>query len=512
MRYAHALRTHALLIAAVTAAALLAALAVVLTAHKRYDASADVQIQPLSAYGNDAFQGFDVFRQPADGSSPAVAAARIFSSPSYKSLLKQRLGSRGDGVQVGATPLSQADIVSLAASAPTAKLAAHAANLFVAVVLAQRKALFQQELQQHISQVRAQMRSIPKWDRTKSATYPTLAATLGQLKTFVGGSDPTVQLLTPATTPLGASWPRPKLTLIVALVVGLLLGIAAAVGLEVLNPRLTREDELALEHRLPILARMPRLRGRTVREYFLGRSPLPRQAWKAYRTLRAVLANAGSGENRFPSSILVTSACAGDGKTLTAVNLAIALSSSGLRVTLVDGDLPRPMVATVFSVAGHRNGVVRLLRDPDVAATGTVDAPLHNRLKLLLSSQEQVHDLQFLDSSRAEQLLARLQRESDVVVIDSPPLPEVAEALAFADVADAVLVCVRVGHTRRDKLAELRELLGRRGVTPLGFFVTSRQRPKRGEPAYDGYPVDLPSIPGDYLVSSPSRPLSSESS
>ena len=511
MRYSHALRAHALLIVAVTAAALLAALAVVLTATKRYDASADVQIQAMSTYGNDPFQGLDVFRQPADGSSPAVAAARIFSSPSYTDLLRRKLGSRGADVQVSATPLSQADIVSLAASAPTAALAAHAANRFAAVVTAERKALFQRELRQRIAQVQVQMRSVPKWDRTKSATYPTLAATLGQLKTFLGDNDPTVQLLTPATTPPAAAWPRPKLTLIVALVVGLLLGVAAAVALEVLNPRVTREDELALEHRLPILARMPRLRTRAVREYFLGRSPLPREAWKAYRTLRAVLANAGTGESRLPSTILVTSACAGDGKTLTAVNLAIALSSSGLRVTLVDADLPRPMVATIFNVPGHRNGVVRLLRDPDASGTGTIDAPLHERLKLLLSSQEQMHDLQLLDSRRAEQLVARLQRESDVVVIDSPPLPEVAEALAFADVAEAVLVCVRVGHTRRDKLAELRELLGRRGVTPLGFFVTSRQRPRRGAPAYEGYPADLPSIPGDYLVSS-SRPVPSESS
>ena len=83
-----------------------------------------------------------------------------------------------------------------------------------------------------------------------------------------------------------------------------------------------------------------------------------------------MLASAGGDGDRFPSSIVVTSAGPGDGKTLTAVNLAIALSSAGLNVTLVDADLPRPMVGTVFNVVGHRDGLVHLLNNPDAPQTG----------------------------------------------------------------------------------------------------------------------------------------------
>lgn len=510
MRYSHALRTHAPLIAGITLAALLAALAVTLTATKRYEASADLQIQPdTAAVGNDPFGGINVFRQPADGSSPAVAAARVFSSPRYGQLLRRELGSRAAGVSTSVTPLPQADLVSVGASAPSAAVAADAANRLSRILIADRKTLFQQGLQGRIAQVRFQMHSVPAFARKTSFTYQTLAATLAGLKSWVGSNDPTVVQQTAASPPAGPSWPRPKLTLIVALVVGLLLGIAAAVGLEVVNPRVTREDELQLAHRLPVLARIPRLRPRAVRDYFLGRAPLPREAWKSYRTLRAVLATAGAEDNRVPSSILVTSACPGDGKTLTAVNLAIALSAAGLRVTLVDADLPRPMVGTMFNVAGRRDGVVRLLSKPDSPSSGTVEAPLHPRLGLLLSSPEQMPDLRLFDGRRVGRMVERLLRESDVVVIDSPPLTEVAEALALADAAEAVLLCVRVGHTRRDRLAELRDLLARRGVTPLGFFVTSRRGPKRGAAAYDGYPLDLPSIPGDYLLSKPSTSLRS---
>ena len=273
---------------------------------------------------------------------------------------------------------------------------------------------------------------------------------------------------------------RPTLTLAVALVVGLLLGLAAAVTLEVVNPRFTREEELTRAHRLPVLARVPRLPARAVESYFLGQGPLPREAWKAYRTLRAVLANAGGNGDRFPASIVVTSAGPRDGKTLTAVNLAIALSSAGLNVTLVDADLPRPMIGSIFNVVGHRDGVMHLL-----------------------------NELHLYETQRVKQVLDRLGRECDVVVIDTPPLPEVAEAVAFADASEAVVICARIGHTRRDKLAELRDLLGRRGVVPLGFFVTSRRGAGRSsDHGYDGYPGELPLIPGDYLLS-PEEPLSS---
>jgi Mrp family chromosome partitioning ATPase len=505
VQYWHALRSHRLLIAAVTAVALLVALLLIVTATKRYNATADLQIVPRGAFtSNDPLQGAPVFFQPADGSSASVAAARLISS-SYVDPFLRRFGSRGRHVSIGVVPLSQAALVAIQVSAPSGRLAASAANGFKSFVVAQRAKAFDDWLTQKIQETRGAMHGLSH----QSVQYADLVGALITYRGYRGGGDPTVKAFTSASTPTAATWPRPKTALGVALIVGLLLGIAAAVTLEVVSPRFTREEELTQAHRLPVLARMPRLPARAVEGYFLGRGPLPREAWKAYRTLRAVLANAGGTGDRFPASIVVTSAGPGDGKTLTAVNLAIALSSAGLNVTLVDADLPRPMVGTVFNIVGHRDGVVHLLNNPDAPHTGAVAAPLHARLQLLLASEEQMHELHLFETQRVKELLQRLAKESDVVVVDTPPLPEVAEAVAFADAAEAVVVCVRVGHTRRDKLAELRELLGRRGVVPLGFFLTSRRGPSRSsQHGYQGYPGDLPVIPGDYLLS-PEKPLPS---
>jgi Mrp family chromosome partitioning ATPase len=507
--YWHALRTHWLLIVTVTALALVVALLVIVTASKRYDAEADLQIQPLPTFQNGPLQGLPPFVQPADTSCACVTAARTFSSPAYLGAFHRKLGPRADNASISVTPLSQADIVALQVSSSNARHAASVANKFSSFLIAKRKAVFQQALTQKIALIRVQMQSVPPL----SAQYATLAASLAELKTFVGSGDPTIVSLTAASIPAAASWPRPTMTLAVALLVGLLLGIAAAVALEVISPRFTREEDLTQAHRLPVLARIPRLPARAVEGYFLGQAPLPREAWKAYRTLRAVLSNAGGDGDRFPASIAITSAGPGDGKTLTAVNLAIALSSAGLNVTLVDADLPRPMVGTVFNIVGHRNGVVHLLNNPEAARTGEVTAPLHARLKLLLASEEQMHELHLFDTQRVRQMLDRLSRDSDVVVIDTPPLPEVAEAVAFADASEAVVVCVRIGHTRRDKLAELRDLLGRRGVVPLGFFVTSPRGTGRSDKhGYEGYPGELPLIPGDYLLSPEEPQPSAENS
>jgi Mrp family chromosome partitioning ATPase len=488
----------------ITLLAVLVALLVVVTATKRYEAAAHLGINPISNFDNGAVAADNaLFQQPADGSSVTVRAIEVLSSPRYLDAWKRSpsyttLGPNRDSATISLSPLSQADIIAVQASAPEARLASDAANHFARYVKARRDQEFQTWLKGRIQAIEGQMGLVPK----RSPQHATFAATVAELQAALGTGDKTVSFVAPASVPGAPSWPRPKTTLAVALLVGLLLGIAAAVTLEVTNPRFTREEELTNAHRLPVLARVPRLPVTAVEGYFLGQAPLPREAWKAYRTLRAVLSNAGGDGDRFPTSIAVTSAGPGDGKTLTAVNLAIALSSAGLNVTLVDADLPRPMVGTVFNIVGHRNGVVHLLNNPDAPQTGAVDAPLHSRLKLLLASEEQMHELHLFDTQRVSKLLDRLARDSDVVVIDMPPLPEVAEAVAFADASEAVVICVRIGHTRRDKLAELRDLLGRRGVVPLGFFVTTRRGSRRSDKqAYQGYPGELPLIPGDYLLS-----------
>jgi polysaccharide biosynthesis transport protein len=491
IRYLRAFRRQWLLIVVLVVVTVGITAAITLTAPKKYEATADVTVSAVDANGD--LQGFsNVFKQPADGSSAVVGAARVMNAPGVRDQAFNELGTRKN-ISLSATPLSQADIIAATATARSPTQAADAADAFARAFVEQRSAAFQGELQRKIDSLNKRIALIPASQRATNPQYAALQGEVATLSGYLDSGDPSVSVTKDADPPASASSPRPRLSIAVAFIAALLLGCGAAIAREFFNPRLSDEDELHLAHRLPILARIPRLRDRVVRDYLSGRGVLPGDAWKGYRTLRAVLANAGD-DGGYPRSILITSAMPGDGKTMASVNLAITLAAADLRVILVDGDFHRPMVSSIFNVTAKRDGLTRLLAGEDAADDVLVPAPSHAGLQLLLGSREHAYHLHLLDTDRFRAMLSDLEREADVVVIDSPPVPEVAEALAMADAVEAVLISVRLGHTRRDRLELLRELLARRGVAPVGFIVSARTRPESLEPYYD-YAGEPPAPP-----------------
>ena len=187
----------------------------------------------------------------------------------------------------------------------------------------------------------------------------------------------------------------------IALLVALLLGVGAALALEHFNPRINREDELLLGHRLPILARVPRVSGSEATRYLTHRGRLPAHVWEAYRTLRASLTGAGP-DGGFPRTILVTSAIPGEGKTMTSVNLAITMALTGVKVILIDADLRRPMIATVFGAAARSNGFGLLLLRNASPELALLEAPGTPNLQLLLSNPEHAHLVDLLQRERLD--------------------------------------------------------------------------------------------------------------
>ena len=361
------------------------------------------------------------------------------------------------------------------------------------LTVAARNKLFHQELADHLKRLQRRANAVPAAQRDTNVEYAAVAQRIGELSGFIGSGDPTLRIAARATPPAAASWPRPRLTVAAAIFASLLLGIGFAVLLEVANPRVSREDTLILEHRLPILARIPKLNTRAVHGYLAGERQLPSSAWKGYRTLRASLTTAGP-DGTFPRSILITSASPSDGKTMTAVNLAITLAAADMRVVLVDADLHRPMIASIFNTAAPPGGFAAILANRAPFESTIIHAPAHPRLRLLLSRREAVAPVRLFDGPRVRRIVNELQHDADVVIFDSPPLTEVAEALELAAAVEAVIVAVRLGNTRKDRLADLREMLGRRGVSPVGFVVTTRVRSDAEGPY--GYQDDVtPTLP-----------------
>src|SRR5262249_44236621 len=135
---------------------------------------------------------------------------------------------------------SQAAVVAITATARTGPDAAHAADIFASTALRVRRDGFLAGLTAAIDRIQRQIVAIPAAQRATSVEYSALAQKLGVLKSYVGSSDPTLQLVARASVPTAPSWPRTKLSLAAALIASLLLGCGIAVLLEVANPTIGR--------------------------------------------------------------------------------------------------------------------------------------------------------------------------------------------------------------------------------------------------------------------------------
>ena len=464
----------------ITAISVGTASAASLLAEKRYEAEADILVTPVQL-SDETFLGIPILRE-SDQSRSVVTAARLVQRPELAERVRARL-EEAPGLppvnpldQIDVVPQEQSNVVTIVGKHNTPAGAALFANLFAEELLAERTEEFEQAVEAIIERLEARVDAIPEDQRTGPEAVA-LQQRIAELSSLT--SDPTLEILSEAVPPASPVWPRPALSIAVALLAGLLLAVAAAIALELRNPRIFDEDELLLEQRLPILARVPRMPDSVVRQYLAGLAPLPGDVREAYRTLRTSLATVGP-DRSMPKVIVVTSASPGEGKTMTSMNLALTIARAGLRVILIDGDLRRPMLATVFGVPVPRTSFGHVLLEKATVADALRPAPGYGeRLRLLLSSPEHGYTIDFLQTNNLDRVITEVGNAADVVVIDSPPLGEVADALSLADAADAVIVAVRIGHTRRDKLADLRTMLGQRGIAPTGFVVTTRSRPQK---------------------------------
>lgn len=183
--------------------------------------------------------------------------------------------------------------------------------------------------------------------------------------------------------------------------------------------------------------------------------------------------------------IAVTSPAAGEGKTVTAINLAGALArGSDLRVLLVDADLRRPAVAkTLGLLDGHMNGLADVIADDqkDLAGAARPIEPYGLSVVPAGTPRPQIHKL--LRSARLEQLLQRARTQYDVIVIDTPPLLPVFDSTLLSRIVDGMLVVVAANQTPRKLLGEALNLVDPAKV--LGIVFNRDDRPLFGY--YDEY-------------------------
>jgi capsular exopolysaccharide synthesis family protein len=475
-RYIETLKERRWLILVIVAITTAAAAAYVATADKVYKADAQLLVTPVSS-DDETFVGLGLIRDSNDPTRDVSTAAQLVTNTDVSRRVKRQLGLSGSPTdilkKVEANPVAQSNLVTITAQGSSPRAAQRLANAFADQTVADRTDQLHAQLDSIIPALQQRVNQLPASDRTGQGS---LGDRLAALEALRAGNDPTLKVETRASRPEHQSSPRPKLTLAAGIVSGLILGIIGAFGLQALDPRLRREDQLRELYGLPILSRIPSdRRGR--RKAALAPERLAPATLESFRTLRAMLA-AMHPDPLKARSVLVTSASPGEGKTTVAINLAHSLSQAGSRVTLVEADLRRPTIGQVLHLSPPRQGTASvLIRQVPLEDALMVTQEYGPDFQLLLAEQAGDWMVDRLSLPTARQIVADAEASADYVVIDSAPLTEVIDALPLAREVDDVLLVARLGKTNLRKLTELGEVLAQNDITPVGIALVGVERP-----------------------------------
>jgi succinoglycan biosynthesis transport protein ExoP len=329
-----------------------------------------------------------------------------------------------------------------------------------------------------------------------------------------------VEIVNLADLPYAAFWPGGPQRVMIGLVLGLLLGGGLALFLERANTSIRRPEDLEGILPVPGLAVIPLISNRVGNGRRLGgllgkgssraaatENVVPQPlsvGTEAFRMLRTSLVWSELGDQL--RTIVVTSAAPGEGKTLTAANLALIFAHEGRRVLLVDCDVRRPKLHKMLGMP-RAPGLADLLRsDEEMAAVaarvaGRGDGRLDNPapgfirttsirgLHLLPSGSIEPTMADLSSASRIRTLLDEMGTSFDVVILDTPPVLAVADASILGALADGVLLVVRAGRTDRTAVLRAHQHLAQVGAHILGTVFNDPEGEVTGEGGYY-YPYD----------------------
>ncbi|MGB9592921.1 MAG: CpsD/CapB family tyrosine-protein kinase [Anaerolineae bacterium] len=193
---------------------------------------------------------------------------------------------------------------------------------------------------------------------------------------------------------------------------------------------------------------------------------------EAYRTLLTSIDFAGL--DRPIRTLMLTSASPEEGKSSTLANLAVVAAQEGRKVIVVDCDLRRPSLHSIFGLPNSEGLTTALmnaetLREPPLRSMGV------NGLSVLTSGPIPPNPLELLGSRRMADLLAALAERADMVLVDAPPVVAVADAAILASKVDAVLLVVQAGKAKRDYVERAKTLLEKANARIIGAALTNVQ-------------------------------------
>ncbi len=302
------------------------------------------------------------------------------------------------------------------------------------------------------------------------------------------GSDNNISVTDPAIPPKMAVAPRRTATVLAALFLSTLFGMGLALVLEYLDDTIRTTDEIESYLQLPALAAIPSIDSLPKRKLLLvgagdGEEELPQSPLlisadsrsslaEAYRHLRTSILLSTAGHA--PKTLLVSSSLPSEGKSTIASNTAISLAQTGAKVLIIDADMRRPRLHSIFDL-GNREGLSSILAselsDKDVDDAIKFDE--RTKLHVMTSGPIPPNPAELIGSEQMVSLLRILQTKFTHVVIDSPPIASFTDGVLIASMVDGVILVVHAGRSSRQVVKRSRQMLQEIGAKIFGVVLNN---------------------------------------
>ncbi|MHB1468407.1 MAG: GNVR domain-containing protein, partial [Solirubrobacteraceae bacterium] len=366
--------------------------------------------------------------------------------------------------EVTATNPNSDYIIDVTATSTSATRAAAIANGFAQQYTVYSRTQNEAQLISGEELINHKLAELPATDAVDRANLRTLYQKLLLLQAVQTANAHVVNV---AATPSSPSSPKVTTTVLIALVVGLLIGVGLVFLVNLLDRRVKSLEELETLYGLSAMAAVPRLprRARTERQREAALEP--------FRILHNALAVVRRA-NRV-NSVLITSAVSNEGKTTVALGLARAATDAGQRVILVEADLRHPSLSEHLQLADGDNGglAAALLAGEDPIRLLSTPLTGPENLQILTSGTIPSHAIDLLNSESLASVFSALSSHADLVVIDSAPLLPVADTRMLLDrvAIDACLIVGRLSVTTKDQVRRARTVLRQRRLQDVGLVV-----------------------------------------
>jgi len=477
--YGQIIRRRKWWVISLTLAGLAISLGLSLTEPDQYSATAQVIVQ-----ASTASTALGAVPQPVTATQVQTLLLQVTGAPVQQAVRRQL----GSAPGVTAAEVGQTDAIAITAISGRPATAAAVANAYARAFIRNQVSLAITTMTAAETQLKAHIRSLHKQVSTERASHGNsaqlgvlvnqegvLSEQLAQLQVDAAGNSAPVVLDSPAQVPGSPSSPKPAQDGALGLVAGLMVGLGAGFLRDNLDDALLTQEATEQTAGAPVLATVPLVPSwkRRDRPLVISISNPTSPAAEAYRSLRTSLQFAG--QERALRTILVTSPASEEGKTTTLANLGAVFAQAGKQVVLVSCDLRRPRLGKFLGVDESAGLTTVLLGDH---ALQQVVQPVQGdrRLWVLPSGPLPSNPAELLSGQRPREIFAALAESFDVVLIDSPPLLPVTDAVLLSRQVDATILVVAAGQTRRGELHRAAEKLEQVSAPVIGVVLNEVTR------------------------------------